>query len=274
MRSALQIVGILNTTPDSYYDGGRFNAVESAVKRAGELLEEGADIIEIGGESTGPGSRDVTLEEERARTVGVIKAVRKEYSHAQVSIDTYKAAIAAEAIGAGVMMVNDVTAGRGDLSMFSVIAKSGVQYVLMYAKDNSPRTTVRETQYDDVVATVKKFLSGRKEAAVRAGIAEDHIILDPGMGHFVSSDPKYSYEILRRLSELCDLGSPLLVSPSRKSFLAGGENLPAGERLPGTVAASAIATLDGATYIRTHDVLPVRRACEVAQRIGSYTVSR
>jgi len=265
--SPFKIVGILNTTPDSYFDGGQFNQVDTAVKRAGEMLAEGADIIEVGGESTGPGSRDVSLEEERERTMSIIQAILKAYPDTHVSIDSSKSALAAEALDVGAMMVNDVTAGRADPEMFSVMAQRGVPLVLMYAKDGSPRTTINEVRYDDVITVVKEFLKERKESAMAAGVNPSHIILDPGMGHFVSSDPQYSFDILARLAELLDLGCPLFVSPSRKSFLAGSENLSTEDRLPGTVAASAIAVLHGAHYIRTHDVREVRRGCEVAMNI-------
>ena len=260
----LIIVGVLNVTPDSYFDGGKFNAVDAAVKRAGEMLKEGADIIEVGGESTGPGSEDVPEDEERKRTISIIKAIKKEYPDANISIDTYKSSIAKEAIAEGVMMVDDVTAGRQDPELFGAVVEAGVKLVLMYAKDDSPRTTIEEVQYDDVVVTVKEFLSSRKEEAMKAGVSEENIILDPGMGHFVSSDPQYSFDLLVGIPQLTELGSPLFVSPSRKSFLAGSENLPAADRLPGTIAASALAVLNGATYIRTHDILLVRRGCEVA----------
>jgi dihydropteroate synthase len=263
----VQIVGVLNVTPDSYYDGGQFVTAESAVQRAGDMLSDGADIIEIGGESTGPGSPNVSLEEEQTRVISIIKALRSAYPKARLSIDTYKAAIAKAAVEEGVSMVNDITAGRGESAMLSVVAESGVQYVLMYAKDDSPRTTIENTQYDDCISTVSTFLRERKEAAQNAGVAAENIILDPGMGHFVSSDPQYSFLLLVKLSSLAELKCPLFVSPSRKSFLAGTENLPASERLSGTLAASAIAVLHGAVYIRTHDILPVRQACEIAESI-------
>jgi dihydropteroate synthase len=134
----------------------------------------------------------------------------------------------------------------------------------MYSKDATPRTTIASVQYDDVVATISSFLRERKEAACRAGIPEERIILDPGLGHFVSSEPAYSFEVLRRLLEFESLGSPLLLSPSRKSFLAGRANLATKDRLPGTIAASVIAVLNGASYIRTHDVAEIRRACDAA----------
>lgn len=263
----VEIIGVLNVTPDSYYDGGRYVEVEGAVKRAGEMLTEGADWIEVGGESTGPGSRDVPLEEELRRTIPVVEALRKAYTEAKISIDTYKSQVAQQALEAGATMVNDVTAGRADPRMFSVLANYKALAVLMYAKDPTPRTTVQPVQYEDVVEAIKKFLRARKNAALKVGVPADRIILDPGLGHFISSDPQYSFEILARLPEFQELGCPLLLSPSRKSFLAGSENLQPSDRLPGTITASAVATLHGATYIRTHDVLPIRRACEIAAMI-------
>mgnify|MGYP001578910724 CR=1 FL=1 len=261
------IVGILNVTPDSYHDGGKFVHIDSALKRALELAEEGADIIEIGGESTGPKSKDVSVDEELARVLPVIRAIRSALPDQSLSVDTYKSEIAKAVLAEGVGMINDVTAGRSDSKIFTTVADAGAKLVLMFAKDPMPRTTIAETQYDDVIRTIKTFLKDRKKAAMNAGVHEASIILDPGLGHFVSSDPQYSFEILQRLSEFLDLGSPLFLSPSRKSFLAGAENLTTADRLPGTIAASVIAMLNGARYIRTHDVAEVRRACEIASRM-------
>lgn len=263
----VQIVGVLNVTPDSYYDGGKFDTTEAAVQRAGEMLAEGADIIEIGGESTGPGSPDVSPEEEGNRILGAMRAVVRAYPGVRLSIDTYKSEIARTAVKEGVTMVNDITAGRGDSAMFAVMAELGVPYVLMYSKDSSPRTTVKNVQYQDCIAEVVSFLRSKKEAAERAGVENGNIIVDPGMGHFVSADPQYSFALLAQLSALKELGCPLFVSPSRKSFLAGSQQLSPKDRLPGTIAASAIAVLHGASYIRTHDVLAVRRGCEIAESI-------
>lgn len=266
---SFQIVGILNTTPDSYHDGGQFITVDQAVKRAGKMMEEGADIIEIGGESTGPGSQDVLAEEELRRTIPIIEAIRSVHPDAKLSIDTHKAQVAKEAIDRGVIMVNDVTAGRSDPDIFKEVAESNAQIVLMYSKDPTARTSANETQYDDVVGTVKTFLVERKSAAMNAEIPEDRIILDPGMGHFVSSDPQYSFQIIRELGRLADLG-PLFISPSRKSFLAGSENLKTVDRLPGTIVSSALAVINGATYIRTHDVSAIKRGCNIALEITKH----
>ncbi|MDD5623305.1 MAG: dihydropteroate synthase [Candidatus Peribacteraceae bacterium] len=265
----VRIVGVLNVTPDSFYEGSRFPSVDAALRQAEQCLKEGADYLEVGGESTGPGSNDVTVAEELERTMPIIEALRRDFPEALLAIDTWKATVAGEALARGVMMVNDVTAGR-DPEMFPRVARSGASLVLMYAKDTSPRTTIREVQYDDVVRTVMDFLRAQKGIALKAGVAPERIILDPGLGHFLSSDPCFSLEILARLSEIVALGSPVLVSPSRKSFLAGREQLKTAERLPGTIAASAIAVLHGATFIRTHDVQAVRRGCEIAEEIRRF----
>lgn len=264
----VQIVGVLNVTPDSYYDGGKFHDTQAAVRRAGEMLQEGVDIIDVGGESTGPGSKDVPEAEELQRTVGVIREIVREHPNAVVSIDTHRSEVAQQAIQVGAKMLNDVTAGRSDPDIFSVAAEADVDLVLMYSKDHTPRTTVADVQYDDVLESIAAFLGERKQTAIAAGVAQEKIILDPGMGHFVSSDPKYSFAVLARLSDLGKkLGAPIYVSPSRKSCLAGKENLPPNDRLPGTIAASVAAVLNGASFVRTHDVLAVRRACEIAQAI-------
>lgn len=267
ITNAISIVGILNVTPDSYFDGGKWNSLEMALKKAEEMIAEGADWIEVGGESTGPNSKDISLQEEIDRTINVIKEIRKRWGSVNISVDTYKSEVAHQAIAAGATMVNDVTAGRGDANMFAEVAGFAkvAKVVLMYAKDPTPRTTIDLVQYKDVIATIKKFLSERIDAAVAAGISRDRIIIDPGLGHFVSSDPKYSFEIIARLEELLSLGCPIFLSPSRKSFLSGKENLPPVDRLPATIAASAIAVLDGASFIRTHDVRAVKRACEAAE---------
>ena len=239
-------------------------SIDDAVRRAEEMLADGADWIEIGGESTGPNSPNVSVDEELGRVLPVIRAIHQRYPSAHLSVDTCKAAVAKAAIDEGVRMINDVTAGRGDREMLRTVAPSSVTLVLMYGKDPTPRTTIEDRPYPDVVGTVKEFLRGRRDAAVSSGIPVHRIILDPGLGHFVGSNATYSFQILAGLRDFSELGCPLFLSPSRKSFLAGSEKLPSAERLPGTIVASAIAAMNGATYIRTHDVKEVRRGCEIA----------
>lgn len=264
--STCSIVGVLNVTPDSYFDGGEYNQIDAAVRRAGELLQQGADIIDIGGESTGPGSKDVSVDEELSRTIPVLQAIVSAYPAAKLSIDTYKAEVAKDAVAAGACMINDVTAGRGDGKMFTIMANTGANVVLMYSKDVTARTSLDAVEYDDVVETIGQFLTERVNRAKAAGVAMENIVIDPGMGHFISSQPEYSFAVLKRLGELATI-APVFVSPSRKSFLAGPENLPPAERLPGTIAASVVAYQNGAQYIRTHDVSDVKRAIDIARQL-------
>lgn len=242
------IMGILNVTPDSFYDGGKYLDVEEASKRIEEMIAEGADIIDIGGESTGPGSSEISTDEEMSRIIPVIKMYNEQctMNNCGVSIDTYKSEVARKALEMGVSMINDVTAGRGDPKMFAVIADTGCKYIIMHSKDNSPRTTIQDTQYDDVLKTIHEFFEERIVAAETAGIQREQLILDPGLGHFVSSDPKYSWQILENLEFLRDFGCPILVSPSRKSFT--------GKTLEGTLKATKIAVKHGAGIVRTHDI--------------------
>ncbi len=258
------IVGVMNTTPDSYIPGSRAETSDAILTLAEKYIHDGADILEIGGESTGSASSDVSVGDELARVVPAVTLLRKKFPDVWISVDTYKADVAREALAAGADMINDITAGRGDERMFGVIADAGCPVVLMYAKDDSPRTTIQDIRYDDVIKTIKEFLAVRMAAARKFGI--DQILLDPGLGHFISSDPAYSWEILMRLSELTSLG-PVLVSPSRKSFLAGTSALPASERLPATIAANCIASLNGAALIRTHNVHETRQALDAIARI-------
>ena len=243
------IMGILNVTPDSFSDGGKFNTVNKAVARAKEMEEQGADIIDIGGESSGPGSVNVRLEEELDRVIPVIKEIRRN-SDIVISVDTYKAEVAHQSLEAGANMINDVTSFRGDEALPYVIAKYQCPVVLMHAKDSSARTTINEKEYDDVIESVKEFLAERIAFAKSKGMEEEQIIIDPGLGHFISSDPKYSFEIIERLGELKEVSPNILIGISRKSFLGGTleSRDTKGNQL------SKTAYNNGATIIRTHDV--------------------
>jgi dihydropteroate synthase len=266
----VKIMGILNVTPDSFSDGGKYMDPDLAVARARQIVEEGADMIDIGGESSGPGSVDVPLEEELRRVIPLVRAIRKV---AFISVDTYKAEVARQAIAAGARMINDVTGLRGDPEMVRVIAATGAPVVLMYSKDPTARTTRLKKHYRDVVKIIYKFLEERIDFVLRNGVKPNQIIIDPGMGAFVSMDPKYSFEILERLAEFKKLGFPILVGVSRKSFLqaepkrgyfinAPRRAQPQGkieERLESTLAANRLAIQNGADIIRVHDV-PAHRS--------------
>lgn len=242
------IMGILNLTPDSFSDGGKYNSCEKALKRALEMEKEGADIIDIGGESTGPNSTNVTLEEEIKRIIPILKIIRQN-TKLPISIDTYKSEVAEQALDEGANMINDVTALRSDSKIAKIAAKHKCPIILMYAKDKTPRTTIKKIHYRNVIETIKNFLWKQIKLAKKAGILGENIIIDPGMGAFISSIPKYSFEIICRLKELTKMGYPVLLGASRKSFL-GGE-MPERD-LKGQIV-SAIAYLNGASIIRTHD---------------------
>jgi dihydropteroate synthase len=248
-----RIMGILNVTPDSFSDGGDLESIEEVVIRAQEMAGEGADILDIGGESTGPGSKDVALQEELKRVIPVVEAVRKELPEIWISVDTWKVEVARQALQAGADMINDVTALRGDSEMACVVEEAGVPICLMYSKDKTARTTSEASEYDDVMETIKGFLRARRE------MTRAQVIVDPGMGAFVSANPDYSYEILERLRELEELGCPVLVGTSRKSFLTArfGEKPPK-ERLEGSVLTALQAALNGANILRVHDVKQLR----------------
>ncbi len=243
------IMGVLNVTPDSFSDGGRFMDVKKAVARAKEMEREGADIIDIGGESTGPKSKPVGVLEEYRRVVPVISSIRKQ-TRLTLSVDTYKADIADAALKAGANMINDVTALRGDPRMGEIIRCYRAPVILMYAKDRTPRTTLKKKRYADIIQTISEFWKKRIAYARTRGIKKSQIILDPGLGHFVSAFPKYSFEIIARLPELTSLGYQILIGISRKSFL-GGE---LGSRDERGLPVQAIAALNGARILRTHAV--------------------
>lgn len=251
-----RVMGVLNVTPDSFHDGGRFDTTDKAVTQALTLIEEGADWLDIGGESSGPGSREVAAEEEKRRVVEVIREVRRQRD-IWISVDTYKATTALAALAAGADMINDVTALRGDAALLSVLKERDCPVILMYSKDSSARTTTEITDYDDVVRHLTQFFEARLEVLLSAEVARQNIMLDPGMGFFVSGKAEYSFEILARLEEMVAWGYPVLVGTSRKSFLAGvspGGNLKTSERLIPSVVSSAYALIRGACAVRVHDV--------------------
>ena len=260
-------MGIVNVTPDSFSDGGLFLDAQAAIAHGLDLVGEGADILDVGGESTRPGAEPVGEAEELRRVVPVIEGLAG--TNAQISIDTSKAAVARAALAAGATFVNDVSALRADPEMAAVVADSRADCCLMHML-GEPRTMQREPHYADVLDEVKTFLEERLCFAVDAGIAEERILLDPGIGF--GKTIEHNLALLRRLDELTTLGRPLVVGTSRKSFLgrlladARGQEqpVPAAERLPGTIASSVMAYERGATVLRVHDVAPLHAALTVA----------
>lgn len=266
---ATRLMGIVNVTPDSFSDGGSFLAPDAAVAHGLRLACEGAQILDVGGESTRPGAQPVALAEELARVLPVVEGLCAAGVEAAISVDTRKAEVARAALAAGASMINDVSALRGDAEMAGVVAQSGAEVVLMHMQGD-PQTMQSDPRYGDVVAEVRAFLAERVEHALAAGIARERIIVDPGIGF--GKTVEHNLELLDGLSEIVSLGPPVLVGTSRKGFLGrigaeaagAGEPASAQERLPGTIATNVLALERGASIFRVHDVAALRDALAVA----------
>ncbi len=259
-----RLMGIVNVTPDSFSDGGLFLDAGRAIEHGRELVADGAEVLDIGGESTRPGAEPVGAEEEVARVVPVIEGLRAADPETAISIDTSKAAVASAAIAAGAEAVNDVTALRAEPELASLCAEAGTDLVLMHMQ-GSPRTMQESPTYDDVVDDVKSFLAERIEFAIGEGVKRERIWVDPGIGF--GKTVEHNLELLRRLGELRGLGRPILIGTSRKSFIGNLTGAPVEERIGGTVASCVLAVANGAAMVRVHDVGPVRDALAVADAI-------
>ncbi len=257
------IMGILNVTPDSFSDGGLHYAREAAIARAIQMVEEGADIIDVGGESTRPGAEPVREEEELDRVVPVISAIAGRIDVA-VSVDTTKAAVAEAALGAGAVIVNDVSAMRHDPAMAKVVEASGAGVVLMHMLGD-PRTMQSEPHYLDVVGDVRGALLEWTAGATRAGIPPECIAIDPGIGF--GKTAQHNLLLLKSMRLFADCGYPLMVGPSRKSFIGLTLNLRVEERVEGTAAVVAWCIAGGANIVRVHDIAPMSRVVRMVQAI-------
>lgn len=272
MDLPFRLMGIVNVTPDSFSDGGLFLEADVAVKHGLSHVAAGADIVDVGGESTRPGAEPVSVEDELRRVLPVIEGLAAAATDTQISIDTSKSVVAAAALGAGASLVNDVSAFRADPEMAGLVADGGVECCLMHML-GEPRTMQRGVggpQYKDVVDEVKRFLEERLAFALGEGVREERVMLDPGIGF--GKTVEHNLQLLRRLDELLTLGRPIVIGTSRKSFLgriaaaAKGQTSPqdAEHRLPGTLASNVLAYERGASVFRVHDVAPVRDALAVA----------
>jgi dihydropteroate synthase len=255
------IMGVVNVTPDSFSDGGVFDDDIAAIAHARRLISEGASIVDVGGESTRPGAEPVSAAEELERVIPVVEGVAGLGLAAQISIDTMKLAVAEAAIDAGASYVNDVTAFRHEPEMAALVADRGVDCCLMHML-GEPRTMQEDPRYRDVVDDVKAFLDERLAVATRAGVREERIQLDPGIGF--GKTLEHNLELLRRLDELTTLGRPIVIGTSRKSFLGRLTGRDVTERVPATVATSVIAFERGARVFRVHDVAATADALAVA----------
>jgi dihydropteroate synthase len=258
------IMGILNVTPDSFSDGGRFLDRATAVAHGTRLVEEGADILDVGGESTRPGSDPVPVDEELERVRPVIERLVELHPGVPVSIDTRKADVAAEALDAGATIVNDVSGGS-DPAMFDVVRAHEASVVLMHMRGD-PKTMQESPEYDDVVGEVHEYLRQRIETAELAGIDPQRIAVDPGIGF--GKDLEHNLELMQRVDALLDLGRPVLVGPSRKRFIGTILDLPEDERVEGTIGAVVWMVTRGAHIVRVHDVKEVVRAVRVVDAIA------
>ena len=259
------VMGILNITPDSFYEGSRVSALADVVARAGQMLEQGAQVLDIGGESTRPGSDSVDGDEERRRVLPVIEALRREYPEAVLSVDTYRADTAEAALAVGADIINDISAMEADARMADVVVRSKAPIILMHMR-GTPKNMQQNCQYQDVVQEVAVYLAQRAQLLREQGVGADKIILDPGIGF--AKDVEQNLRLMRDLHVLTSFGYPVLLAASRKSTIGavlGG--LPASERLEGTIATSLQAVYAGAQMVRVHDVLPNVRAIRMLEAI-------
>jgi dihydropteroate synthase len=259
------VMGILNVTPDSFSDGGQLRDCEAAVTRAKEMLAEGADIVDVGGESSRPGAEAVPVEEELRRVIPVLERLHGE-TGALISIDTTKSAVARKAIAAGASIINDISALRFDEGMAGLAAETKVGVVLMHMQ-GTPRDMQKDPKYGDVVKDISEFLTARRTAAVGSGVRDEALVFDPGIGF--GKTYENNLEIMARLKEFRALGRPLLVGPSRKAFIGKAlGDLPPEDRGEGTAAVVALAIGEGADIVRVHDVKAMRRVALVADAVA------
>jgi dihydropteroate synthase len=244
------VMGIVNVTPDSFSDGGQFFDPEVAISHAKRLVSEGADIIDIGGESTRPGSEAVSFEDELDRVIPVINGIANDVS-VPISIDTCKSEVAKAALDAGASIVNDVSAMRFDPKIADVVAEHEVPLILMHMQ-GTPKNMQKNPEYKDVIGDIKDFLNERIDFAVSKGVSKERIIIDPGIGF--GKTLENNYEIIRRLDELTELGQPLLIGTSRKSFIGLTLDLDVAERIYGSLATITMSIINGVDMVRVHDV--------------------
>ena len=251
-------MGILNATPDSFSDGGKFNEVEIALKRVEEMISQGADIIDVGGESTRPNFTVVEVDDEINRVVPVIKAIKEKFD-ITVSIDTYKAKTAEAAIKAGADIINDVWGFKKDKNMASVAAKYDVPCILMHNREDKP--------YENLMEDVKNDLMESIKIAMDAGVKKENIILDPGIGFAKTYEENLI--VMKNVKEIRDMGYPVLLGTSRKSMIGNTLNLPVDQRVEGTLVTTVMGIMSGCEFIRVHDVLENKRACIMTDKILS-----
>jgi len=263
-RSYPLIMGILNRTPDSFFDGGRYSNVDLALKRAEEMIEEGADIVDIGGESTRPGSKRVDAKEEFKRVLPVLKQIKKRFK-TPVSIDTYKSEVAKDCLKEGADIINDISFGTMDKKMFETVAEFNCPYIGMHIK-GTPENMQKDPEYNDCVFEIREFLNKRSEIAIQCGIKRENIIIDPGIG-FGKKD-EHNLEILRNIEAFSSLGFPVLIGASRKSMFGRLLGLDVDKRLSPSIAVAVYTTLQNVFILRVHDVFETKKAVEITKLLS------
>ena len=253
-------------TPDSFSDGGKFNKVNIAVDHALKMIDNGAHIIDIGGESTRPGSLPVPEDEECERILPIIESIKKMNSKITISVDTYKASVAKKAIEAGADMVNDISGLTFDPDMLPLLSGKDIPVIIMHINGN-PKTMQKKPNYQDLIKEIKIFLNHQSKLAVEGGINDNHIILDPGIGFGKTFE--HNFTLLRRLDEICSLGYPVMIGPSRKAFIGDTLDLPTDDRIEGTLATVVAGIMNGAKIVRVHDVKEVNRVVKITEKILS-----
>ena len=259
-----KIMGILNLTPDSFYDGGRNNSLENALRKTEQLVSEGADLLDLGAYSSRPGAEHITEEVEFERMIPVIKAIAKEFPKALLSIDTFRSGIAKAAIGEGADMINDISAGSMDPAMFKTVAELKVPYILMHMR-GTPQTMASETNYTDLIVELAQYFAEKIQALKELGVKD--LIIDPGFGF--AKTLEQNYELLGKLEHLKITGHPVLAALSRKSMIYKLLNTDAEHALNGTTAANTIALMNGANILRVHDVSAAKEAVKIVEQIAS-----
>jgi len=257
-------MGILNVTPDSFSDGGHYFNETAALNHAAQMINEGVDILDIGGESSRPGAKPLSAEEEKARVLPIIQQIRQAFSDVIISIDTYKANVAKAAVDAGANIVNDISGFCMDSDMAKTVAVLDVPVIIMHM-NGTPQTMQENPNYSNIVDEIKSYFHHQINLGKSAGIADDNFILDPGIGFGKSVD--HNFKLIQQLEQFCELGYPVLMGPSRKSFIGTTLNVNVDERLEGTAAAVSACILNGADIVRVHDVKEMKQVVTMTNKI-------
>ena len=261
------IMGVLNLTPDSFSDGGLFTTKEKALDHCLKMINEGADLIDVGGESTRPGSDPLSINEELDRTIPIIEKIRS-ITDCVISIDSYKSEVVEAALNVGANIVNDISGLTFDHNMAELISQENVPIIMMHI-NGKPKLMQENPQYDNLIKDILHFFSRQLKLAQSAGIDSSKIILDPGLGF--GKKVEHNFELIRKLPQICAMGFPVLVGPSRKSFIGEALNLPINDRIEGTMASITASVINGARIVRVHDIQKTRRTVTITEKIMGFS---